>query len=136
MVENVSPRQAWEALQSDPHAQLVDVRTDAEWTYVGLPDLSTGGKQPVLVSWQLFPTMQVDHAFVEHLRASGLTPEQPLYFICRTGARSLTAAQAAAQGGFARTYNIAGGFEGPMDASKHRGHIAGWKADGLPWRQG
>ena len=40
MVENVLPRQVWEALRKDPKAQLVDVRTDAEWTFVGLPDLT------------------------------------------------------------------------------------------------
>jgi rhodanese-related sulfurtransferase len=136
MVESISPRQAWETLQADAVARLVDVRTDAEWTYVGLPDLSAAGKQPVLVSWQLFPTMQVDGAFVDHLQEAGLTPDQPLYFICRTGSRSLTAAQVAERAGFTRTYNIAGGFEGPMDAAGHRGRIAGWKADGLPWRQG
>jgi rhodanese-related sulfurtransferase len=136
MVESISPRQAWETLQADAAAQLVDVRTDAEWTYVGLPDLSAAGKQPLLVSWQLFPTMQVDGAFVDHLQQAGLKADQPVYFICRTGSRSLTAAQVAERGGFSHTYNVAGGFEGPMDTAKHRGHIAGWKADGLPWRQG
>jgi rhodanese-related sulfurtransferase len=136
MVESITPRDTWASLQSDAAAQLVDVRTDAEWTYVGLPDLSAAGKQPLLLSWQLFPTMQVDTAFVEHLRQAGLSPDQPLYFICRTGSRSLTAAQAAERAGFSRTYNVAHGFEGPMDATGHRGHVSGWKADGLPWRQG
>jgi rhodanese-related sulfurtransferase len=136
MVESISPRHTWAALQADAAARMVDVRTDAEWTYVGLPDLSAAGKQPVLLSWQIFPTMQVDGAFVDRLREAGLAPGQPLYFICRTGSRSLTAAQAAERGGFTRTYNVANGFEGPMDAAGHRGHISGWKADGLPWRQG
>ena len=58
MVENVPPAQVWEALRSDPQAQLVDVRTDAEWNFVGLPDLSPAGKQAVLIQWQVYPTMQ------------------------------------------------------------------------------
>jgi rhodanese-related sulfurtransferase len=135
MVENVSPRQVWEALQSEPSAQLVDVRTDAEWIYVGLPDLSAAGKQPVLIPWQLFPSMQLNGAFAESLRRAGFTPEHHIYFLCRTGARSQAAAQAAIEAGLPHAFNIADGFEGPPDAHGHRGQIAGWKAEGLPWRQ-
>jgi rhodanese-related sulfurtransferase len=135
MVENIPPRQTWEALRSDPQAQLVDVRTDAEWTYVGLTDLSAAGKQPVLIPWQIFPTMQRNPAFVDQLREVGFTPEHRLFFICRSGARSLAAAQAAVEAGFPHSYNVADGFEGPPDADGHRGRISGWKADGLPWRQ-
>jgi len=37
--------------------------------------------------------------------------------------------------GFPRAFNVADGFEGPVDQEGHRGTVAGWKADGLPWRQ-
>ena len=135
MVENISPQQTWAALQAEPRARLVDVRTDAEWAYVGLPDLMPAGKQPVLIPWQVFPAMQVNADFVEQLRTSGITPEDHVFFICRSGVRSLAAAQAAQAAGFAHAYNVADGFEGPPDAEGHRGQVAGWKADGLPWRQ-
>src|SRR5690242_4181206 len=135
MVDDVSPRAVWETLKSDPRAQLIDVRTDAEWNYVGLPDLSETGKQAVLIPWQLYPAMQVNASFVEHLRRSGLTPEHRLYFLCRSGVRSVAAAKAAQAAGFPHAYNIADGFEGPPDADGHRGAEAGWKAEGLPWRQ-
>ena len=135
MVENISPRQTWEALRGDPRAQLVDVRTDAEWAYVGLADLSAAGKQPVLISWQIFPSMQRNVAFVDQLREVGFTAEHHLYFICRSGARSLAAAETAVEAGFPHSYNVADGFEGPPDADGHRGRVSGWKADGLPWRQ-
>jgi rhodanese-related sulfurtransferase len=135
MVENQSPRQTWDALRTEAKAQLVDVRTDAEWTYVGLPDLSAAGKQPVLIPWQIFPQMAVNSAFTDHMKAAGLTPEHHVYFICRSGVRSLSAAQAAAEAGFPHVYNVADGFEGPPDAEGHRGLLAGWKADDLPWRQ-
>lgn len=135
MVENVPPRKTWEALKSDKQAQLVDVRTDAEWTFVGVPDLSPAGKEPALIPWQVYPTMQVNGAFVEHLQQAGLTPENHIYFLCRSGARSMAAAQAAQAAGYAHVYNIADGFEGPPDADGHRGTVAGWKADQLPWRQ-
>lgn len=135
MVENVSPKQVWNAMGTDKQAQMVDVRTDAEWTYVGLPDLTEAGKQPVLIPWQLFPSMQVDGGFVDHLREAGFTPEHHIYFLCRSGVRSTAAAQAAIEAGFPHAYNIADGFEGPPDADGHRGTVSGWKADGLPWRQ-
>ena len=135
MVENISPADTWQALRSDPQAQMVDVRTDAEWAYVGFPDLTEAGKRLLPVSWQVFPAMQVNGAFIEELRAAGLRPEHRLYFLCRSGVRSLHAAQAAIEAGFAHSYNIADGFEGPPDATGHRGTVAGWKFSGLPWRQ-
>ncbi|HVY15306.1 MAG TPA: rhodanese-like domain-containing protein [Rhodopila sp.] len=135
MVQNVPPTQTWEALKTEPSAQLVDVRTDAEWNFVGIPDLGEAGKQAVLIPWQVYPTMQRNASFVEDLGRAGLKPEDHIYFLCRSGARSLAAAEAARAAGFAHVYNIADGFEGPVDAEGHRGHAAGWKADGLPWRQ-
>ena len=135
MVDNIHPRDVWDALKRDGHAQLVDVRTDAEWAYVGLADLSSAGKQPVLIPWQVFPAMAVNGAFVEQLGQAGFTPEHHIYFICRSGVRSLAAADAAVAAGFPHSFNVADGFEGPPDAAGHRGVVAGWKADGLPWRQ-
>ena len=135
MVENVAPAQVWESLQSNPQAQLVDVRTDAEWNFVGLPDLSGAGKQPVLIPWQVYPSMQANPDFTGHLQQAGMTPDSHIYFLCRSGARSMAAAQAAIRAGFPHAYNIADGFEGPPDAEGHRGTVSGWKADGLPWQQ-
>ena len=135
MIENVSPAKAWDKLQADPQAQLVDVRTDVEWAYVGVPDLAAIGKQAVLIPWQVFPSMRENAGFVEELQKAGFTPDHHIYFLCRSGVRSLAAAQAAIEAGFPRAYNVADGFEGPPDAAGHRGQMAGWKADGLPWRQ-
>ena len=135
MVENVPPTQVWEALRSDPKAQLVDVRTEAEWGYVGLPDLAPAGKQAVLIQWQVYPSMQVNGNFADQLKQAGFTPEQRIYFICRSGQRSLAAARAAQAAGFPHVYNVAEGFEGPPDGAGHRGNVGGWKARGLPWRQ-
>ena len=47
MVENVTPPEAWAALRADPAARLVDVRTNAEWAYVGLPDVAATGQEAV-----------------------------------------------------------------------------------------
>ncbi len=135
MVQDVSAQRAWEALTGEPDAYLVDCRTDAEWQYVGVPDLRRAHKQVVLVSWQYFPSGNVNRSFVAELRDAGLEAGHQIYFLCRSGVRSLAAAEAAQSEGFARVFNVADGFEGPHDQAGHRGAIAGWKAAGLPWRQ-
>ena len=135
MVDNVSPRKTWEALKADPNAQLVDVRTDVEWNFVGVPDLASLGKQAVLLPWQVYPSMQRNAEFEVQLEKAGFTPEHHIYFLCRSGVRSLAAAEAARAAGFPNVYNIADGFEGPPDREGHRGVSSGWKADRLPWRQ-
>ena len=135
MVDNVAPTQTWEALQADESAQLVDVRTDVEWNFVGVPDLGASGKQTILIPWQVYPTMQRNGSFEDNLKQAGLSSDHKLYFICRSGARSMAAAQAARAAGFEHVFNVADGFEGPPDVEGHRGGTAGWKAEGLPWRQ-
>jgi rhodanese-related sulfurtransferase len=133
---DVTPTETWEALSDDPAAVLVDVRTDAEWKYVGVADLSDLDKEPVLVPWQVFPAMEPNPDFVQILRDQGLTQETPVYFLCRSGARSRSAAIAMTAAGFGHCYNIIAGFEGDTDGNNHRGTVNGWKVDRLPWRQG
>ena len=132
MVDDVCPKVAGEALLADPAARLVDVRTPAEWQNVGVPDLAQTGHAPVLVPWQ-FPTGGVNPRFLEDLEGGGLLRDQTLYFLCRSGARSLAAAEWAQQAGYAACFNVAGGFEGHPDERGRRGVVDGWQADGLPW---
>lgn len=136
---DVTAEEAWTALSGGEAAALIDVRTTAEWNYVGLPDLSTTGAPLYRVEWQSFPSGAVNPAFVETLKKeleAAQTPrDAPLYFICRSGARSASAAAAMTAAGYTRCYNVAGGFEGPRDASGHRGTVDGWKAADLPWSQ-
>lgn len=137
-VDDVDVGTVWKTLTSSPRSQLVDVRTRAEWTYVGIPDLASVGKRPVLVEWQTFPDQTVDPRFAERLagelKALGVGPDDDLFFICRSGSRSRAAAEAMAAAGY-RAYNVGGGFEGPLDDERHRGSVVGWKAAGLPWQQ-
>lgn len=138
-VDDVDVGMAWQGLVAAPRAQLVDVRTRAEWTYVGIPDLAAIGKRAVLVEWQTFPDQAVDLRFVERLagelKALGVQLDDDLFFICRSGSRSLAAAEAMAEAGYRACHNIAGGFEGSLDQLRHRGAVGGWKASGLPWLQ-
>ncbi|MCE7028394.1 rhodanese-like domain-containing protein [Jiella avicenniae] len=136
---DVSVRQCWSDLAGDPAAILVDVRTAAEWTYVGIPDLSPLAKSAVLVEWQSYPSMAVDPDFVERVEAAlGGGPGKSdgrIYLLCRSGVRSVAAARALTAAGFRHCINILDGFEGAPDQDGHRGTMAGWKAEGLPWLQ-
>lgn len=133
---DISPLQAWEKLASTPEARLVDVRTQAEWQFVGVPDLSGMEQQPLLISWQVFPTMARNEAFAQQLAGQGVEKDTPLLFLCRSGVRSKAAAELMTTLGYTRCWNISDGFEGPLDGSRHRGTQAGWQASGLPWLQG
>lgn len=141
VVDEMNPRQAFDALQQDPDTAMVDVRTTAEWAFVGMPDLSELGRAVVPVEWVVYPAMEPNRQFYDDLRqrAGGRLPRH-LFFICRSGARSLAAARlvaerAAAAGEPVRCTNVATGFEGDLDPEGHRGRLNGWKAEGLPWRQ-
>ena len=133
---DLNPAQAWERLQEDPGCMLVDVRTDAEWNFVGLPDLSSLGKATARVSWQVYPDMALNRDFVTEVTAQGVTQDNTVLLICRSGQRSRDAAIALTNAGFGPCFNVAEGFEGPPDEARHRGTTAGWKARGLPWIQG
>ena len=139
-VDEVDMAWTWSRLQGNPRSQLVDVRTRAEWTYVGIPDLGALGKRAVLVEWQTFPDQSVDPRFADRLaqelQALGVQLDDDLFFICRSGSRSLAAAKAMASAGYRACHNVSEGFEGPLDDDRHRGTLSGWKATGLPWQQG
>lgn len=132
---DVTPAEAWEALSDDPAAVLVDVRTAAEWSYVGLPDLRGLAKDVVRIEWQTYPTGAVNPDFVAELATAGVDRDAPVYFLCRSGVRSVAAAEAASAAGWVQSRNVLEGFEGPHDAEHHRA-VSGWKVAGLPWVQG
>lgn len=139
-IDDVSVEETWARLKADPRSVLVDVRTRAEWAFVGLPDLASIGKRVVTLEWQTFPDNRIDEAFPARLSAAlaaaGTETSDEVFFICRSGARSRLAAESLAAAGFGRCSNVAHGFEGPLDDMRHRGGVAGWKAAGLPWMQG
>jgi rhodanese-related sulfurtransferase len=132
---DVAPEEAYAALAADEDAVLVDVRTTAEWNYVGLPDLTPIGKRVICVEWQRFPDGALNGDFLDQLQDAGLPDGAPIYFLCRSGVRSAAAAEAATAAGLGPAYNVADGFEGPSDEHGHRS-VSGWKNSGLPWRQG
>jgi rhodanese-related sulfurtransferase len=131
---DITPEQAWKMLSDNPDAVLVDCRTDAEWRFVGVADLSSLGRDVVYVEWNGVDGKR-NESFVADLNSAGVEPgERPVIFLCRSGNRSIGAAGAATAAGIEPSYNVLDGFEGNLDEDKHRGG-AGWRAIGLPWKQ-
>ena len=131
---DITPEEAWKLLNDDSSAVLVDVRTDAEWRFVGVPDLSSLDRDVVFVEWNRTDGSRNEN-FVDDLAAAGITAgDGAVVFLCRSGNRSIGAAEAATEAGIGPSYNVLDGFEGNLDENKHRGST-GWKAVGLPWKQ-
>ena len=136
---DVSCKDCYSALQQNETAQLIDVRTMPEWMFVGFPVLNDIGKKVHTVDWQQFPSMQVNTGFVEAvenvIETTGANKNSEIYCLCRSGVRSIAAAQALTAAGFTKAYNVLGGFEGDPNDEGKRGTVSGWKFDGLPWMQ-
>jgi rhodanese-related sulfurtransferase len=120
------PAEAHKLMQTG--VKLVDVRTKPELAYVGrIPGAAA-------VEWQAWPGGQPNAGFLAELAAIA-AKDEPVMFLCRSGARSHAAAEAAMRAGWRETYNILEGFEGDKDAEQHRNSVNGWRKAGLPWTQ-
>jgi rhodanese-related sulfurtransferase len=128
---DLAPKDAFERLQKNPSAVLIDVRSQPEWTFVGVPQVD----RLMRVSWQVYPSMEVNGNFASEVKAMGLGDDTEILCICRSGARSASAATALSAAGFTNCWNVAEGFEGDKNAHGRRGQTNGWKAANLPWAQ-
>ena len=133
---DISPNEAWDMLKSQNNCSLLDCRSIAEWQFVGVPDLTDIEKKTIFIEWQAFPMMQKNENFLQEIVNSGVNKETKLLIMCRSGARSRSAAEFLTNHGYTSCYNIADGFEGAHDGNSHRGKISGWKFSDLPWKQG
>ena len=130
----VSPQETWNYLNTHQDAVLVDVRTPPEWA-AGSPDIEKTKKQLVQLEWKLYPNYTLNEKFVPELCKAISDKQVALFFLCRSGGRSLDAAAAMTAEGYLHCFNVTGGFEGSPGAQNQRGDHTGWKAAKLPWRQ-
>ncbi len=134
-IPGINPTEAKTLLDEDPRALLIDVRSKVEFEYVGHP---VGA---VHVPWMEFPEWAEDPNFVKSVETAlternGAEKDRPLLLVCRSGARSLKAAERLRARGYTCLYNVEEGFEGDKNAQRHRSTINGWRFRGLPWEQG
>ena len=131
---DVTPNEAWNILEKE-NTYLVDCRTAAEWSFVGVPDISMLGKDTIFAEWVKYPGGIENPDFVNEVKKTGINTDATVLFLCRSGQRSIAAAIALTGAGYPNSYNILEGFEGEKDENNQRGTIGGWKLSKLPWRQ-
>jgi rhodanese-related sulfurtransferase len=127
-MKHLTPRQAHEFLSANPHAVLVDCRSEMEYLFVGHP---LGAQH---VAWNDGPDWEINPHFVGQVRKIA-SMNRPVLMICRSGQRSVDAGEALERAGFSEVFNVLEGFEGPLDLQHHRNTISGWRNAGLPWEQ-
>lgn len=128
-IQRLTSPEAFASMQADTTSLLLDVRDPLEFALVGHP---VGA---VNIPWKYAPDWRPNPDFLDRLRQLAPDPETPIYLLCRSGQRSLDAANALAAAGYSNLWNIEEGFEGPLDQDKHRSTLGGWRRHGLPWEQ-
>jgi len=136
-LKSLNPEEAWDLLQQDPRAILIDVRSSMEYLFVGHP------KGAVHIPWIDEPEWVVNPNFVRSIRELTLGGvidaveggSAPILLICRSGKRSLEAGRLLLESGFSDVSNIEEGFEGELDEEHHRSTTGGWRFHGLAWEQ-
>jgi rhodanese-related sulfurtransferase len=135
-VQSISPKQAYELLEANPSAVLIDVRSSMEYLFVGHP------LGAVHVAWIDEPDWKINENFAPQVRQvmlGGLSSHKedtaPVVLICRSGKRSQEAGEALIKDGFPEVYNVLEGFEGELDDDHHRSTLGGWRFHDLPWEQ-
>ncbi len=129
MIENLTPKQSWDFMQNNPDAVMIDVRTQMEHTFIGHPLTA------VHIAWKELPDWQLNVNFLTQVQAHVNDIKTPILLLCRSGQRSLAAAQLLESAGYQQLINILEGFEGDLDIHKHRGTSSGWRYNQLPWEQ-
>ncbi len=136
-LKHLKPKQAWELLQQEPRAILVDIRSTMEYLFVGHP------KGSIHIPWLDEPDWTVNPNFVRRVRelmlggaiCDGESGCAPIILICRSGKRSVEAGKKLIEAGFGEVFNVLEGFEGELDDDHHRSTLGGWRFAELPWEQ-
>jgi rhodanese-related sulfurtransferase len=128
-MKHLKPKDAFDLMQRDPAALLIDCRTELEFFYVGHP------AGAVNIEWHLSPDFEVNPRFADEVLREAGAKDRPVLLICRSGKRTLDAGAALEAAGFTDVTNILEGFEGDLDENYHRGTLGGWRKAGLPWEQ-
>ncbi|PHS72960.1 MAG: sulfurtransferase [Cycloclasticus sp.] len=128
-ITSISPTQAYEILDNNAQALLIDTRTSIEHSFLGHPIGS------ILITIKEPPTWEIIPGFVDKVKTIAPSASTPLVLMCRSGVRSMAAAKRLEQAGYTALYNMDEGFEGDKDDDNHRGTLGGWRFHNLPWEQ-
>ena len=143
-IGEIDPTGAYNKLVSCSKSFLIDVRSQAEWNFVGFPNSVKMQNDVVFCEWASYPKMTKNPTFLEELLSKiYFRNVKNLYFLCRSGARSFQAASEVKslilhsyqEFSEISLFNVTHGFEGDLSEDSKRGKLNGWKCSNLPWRQ-
>jgi rhodanese-related sulfurtransferase len=126
---------------------FLDVRSPAELAFVGMPALADANVpymiEPTFPTWdstrstfKLEPNPDFLAEVRKRLGAKGLTANDAVVLICRSGDRSAAASNLLAEAGFKNVYTVVDGFEGDLATDGPKAGqraVNGWKNAGSPW---
>ena len=140
----LTSKEAYEEIQVEEHKILfLDVRTRAEVEVVGMPTVADANVPYMLMAepmtwnddWGSFKMVRNQNflaAVKERLEEKGLTQDDKVFLMCRSGGRSASAADLLSEAGFTNVFSVVDGYEG--DKAKNGKRILnGWKNSDLPW---
>jgi len=136
-LKTISCKEAWQIMEDEPRAYLLDIRSSMEYLFIGHPHSA------INIPWIDEPDWKVNPHFATEIRKlllggkieHGEIHSAPVLLICRSGKRSVEAGELLVREGFVNVYNIDEGFEGELDETHHRSTLGGWRYHGLPWEQ-
>lgn len=138
----LTPEDAYRALAADPSIVFIDVRDPIEISFVGHP-AGMDANVPLRLATHEFTAgkggyrMVANENFLAEAEAAiaraGGGKETPVFVICRSGARSASAASILAKAGYVNVWNLIEGFEGDKDKATKQRTVNGWRNAGLPW---
>jgi rhodanese-related sulfurtransferase len=130
----IEATKAYEMVTANPgNTFILDVRTRAEYEFVGHPDVPGGAANIPLIFYSASPgePWKRNNNFVSDV-LKRYEKSLAIIIICRSGPRAKAAARLLTEAGFGSVYYMTDSFEGPKDENGHR-TIGGWKTNGLPY---
>ncbi|MBE9504120.1 MAG: rhodanese-like domain-containing protein [Proteobacteria bacterium] len=125
----IDSKEAYKMVMENPKdAFIVDVRTRAEYEFVGHPDLPNGVPN---IPLKFYPGWKVNANFVKNAEER-YSKDVTLIMLCRSGGRAKVAAKLLLDAGFKKVLYMTDSFEGSKDEKGHR-TVSGWKVNGLPY---
>ena len=138
------PTEANAMIKKDPSKVLfVDVRTPEELYFVGHAE---GVDKNIPLAYVNYSkankkgskfASKMNDKFVEEiqsaLEAKGLSKDDNIILICRSGDRSAKGAAILDKAGFKNVYSVVTGTEGDKDKVTKKRTVNGWKNAGMPW---
>jgi rhodanese-related sulfurtransferase len=138
--EDVTPQDAYTMATTDANVFILDVRTPAEWLWVGHPGANKLDEGAALAGKVINVSYKIDYkggmiinpSFMSDVSELLNGSDNPtLITMCRSGKRSVAAATLLEENGF-NALNMITGFQGGKDAAGYR-TVSGWAIDGLPY---